>query len=138
MHDVEVECRLLDDFAFDKVAVIKIDVEGHESAVLRGAVGTLEKHRPAVIVEVEDFRMPGCFDGIRDLMRDLRYDGFYICHGKIESLAGFDVSRHQSPESRQAYGEKRKPDFVNNFLFQPREGRSCLKAGMEVTLRGPR
>lgn len=33
-------------------SVVKIDVEGHELAVLAGAAGTIERHRPVVICEV--------------------------------------------------------------------------------------
>ena len=36
-----------------KVDFIKIDVEGHEQAVLRGAMGVLRAHAPALLVEVE-------------------------------------------------------------------------------------
>jgi FkbM family methyltransferase len=36
----------------DKVSVIKIDVEGHEAAVLRGAAACLEQHRPIVFAEM--------------------------------------------------------------------------------------
>ena len=34
-----------------RVALIKIDVEGHEAAVLRGAARTIDRHAPAVIFE---------------------------------------------------------------------------------------
>lgn len=37
---------------FRKVAIIKVDVEGHEAAVLRGATETVRKHRPLMFVEV--------------------------------------------------------------------------------------
>ncbi|ELZ55096.1 MULTISPECIES: FkbM family methyltransferase [Halorubrum] len=33
---------------------IKVDVEGHEAAVLRGAAGVIETHRPLLVVEVHD------------------------------------------------------------------------------------
>lgn len=137
MRDVEVECRRLDDYEFDSVSVIKIDVEGHEAAVLRGATETLRKHGPTVIVEVEDFRMPGCFEDVHAMMHGHGYDGFFIRRGRIESLKGFDIARHQAPELRQAYGGRRNPDFVNNFIFQPR-GAGRLGVGMEVPPWGPR
>ena len=38
-----------------RVALIKIDVEGMEPAVLRGAAKTITNHRPAVIAEVNPF-----------------------------------------------------------------------------------
>lgn len=39
---------------FMKVAIIKIDVEGHEAAVFRGAIRTIKKHRPLIFVEILD------------------------------------------------------------------------------------
>ena len=38
---VQVETRTLDSFHLENVGFLKIDVEGHELAVLRGARGTL-------------------------------------------------------------------------------------------------
>lgn len=38
--------------AYDRIAAIKIDVEGAELNVLRGAVGILERQRPVIICEV--------------------------------------------------------------------------------------
>jgi FkbM family methyltransferase len=37
--------------AGEPVALIKIDVEGHEAAVVRGAVDTIARHAPAVVFE---------------------------------------------------------------------------------------
>jgi FkbM family methyltransferase len=49
-----VAATTLDDLlaGFDRVDVIKLDVEGAEGRVLEGATRTLERHRPAVISEV--------------------------------------------------------------------------------------
>ena len=49
---VKVEKRTLDSFDFQEVDLIKIDVEGHEMAVLEGARNTIQRHRPWMIVEV--------------------------------------------------------------------------------------
>jgi len=46
-----VAAAQLDDYAFDDVGLIKIDVEGSELEVLRGAARTLEMHRPHLLLE---------------------------------------------------------------------------------------
>lgn len=46
-----VQVWALDDFGIAIVDLIKIDVEGYEAAVIRGAVQTLLRCRPVVIVE---------------------------------------------------------------------------------------
>lgn len=54
---VETLCTSLDALAFQNVAVIKIDVERHELHVLRGAVQTIERDRPAMLIETLDDEM---------------------------------------------------------------------------------
>lgn len=46
-----VPATRMDDMAFTDVRAIKIDVEGHEQAVLRGAMDAIRRCRPAIIVE---------------------------------------------------------------------------------------
>jgi FkbM family methyltransferase len=54
----DVEVRTLDEILAEeeirRVDVLKIDVEGGEAAVLRGAHGTLERQRPIVMLELFD------------------------------------------------------------------------------------
>jgi FkbM family methyltransferase len=52
---VEKECRVapLDEFAITAVDFMKIDVEGHELEVLKGAAKTIEQSRPVVLIEVQ-------------------------------------------------------------------------------------
>lgn len=51
--EVPVRIAPLDSRGLDEVDFIKIDVEGHELAVLRGASKTIEKNRPVILVEVK-------------------------------------------------------------------------------------
>lgn len=50
----EVVSRTLDSYAFDDVALIKIDVERAEPWVIEGAAKTLETWKPTLIVEALD------------------------------------------------------------------------------------
>lgn len=57
MHEVvfKEEGRIpilpLDAFTFPFVDLIQLDVEGHESAIIAGALKTIEKHRPVITCE---------------------------------------------------------------------------------------
>ena len=73
---VELEAVRLDDVVGDQdVDVIKVDVEGAESLVIRGAEQTLRRTRAAVILEVLE---PYDYAGAERLLRDLDYDFFHL------------------------------------------------------------
>ena len=46
-----VQQKTLDSFNFEDVDYIKIDVEGHELKVLKGAINTINKYSPLIVVE---------------------------------------------------------------------------------------
>jgi FkbM family methyltransferase len=48
-----VPMTTLDTFNFERVHVIKIDVEGHECEVLAGAIDTIHRCRPILLLEVK-------------------------------------------------------------------------------------
>ncbi len=48
----KVEARPIDSFGFSDVALMKIDVEGHEAEILRGAVDTIGALHPVIIIEI--------------------------------------------------------------------------------------
>lgn len=49
-----IPLRALDAHSFTDVGLIKVDVEGHELEVLRGAEQTIRRWRPHLIIEVKD------------------------------------------------------------------------------------
>lgn len=50
--DAPFELKRLDDYQFDNVDFVKIDVEGLELSVVKGALETFEKHHPLVMIEI--------------------------------------------------------------------------------------
>jgi FkbM family methyltransferase len=50
----DIECKRLDDFTFNDVKIIKIDVQGYEKNVILGAQETIKKHRPYIFIEFEN------------------------------------------------------------------------------------
>jgi len=49
--DGNIDLRNLDSYKFDQVDVVKIDVEGYEINVLKGAEQTIKKNRPLIQIE---------------------------------------------------------------------------------------
>ena len=52
---INAYCERLDDIYTGTPSFVKIDVEGHELKVLKGAEETLKKHKPTVLIEIHDF-----------------------------------------------------------------------------------
>jgi FkbM family methyltransferase len=57
----------LDSFNIERVAFIKIDVEGHEIEVLKGGANTLRSNRPIVLVEIKSHNIAEAFSLFADM-----------------------------------------------------------------------
>jgi FkbM family methyltransferase len=64
---------------------MKIDVEGFEIDVLRGAKETIERFRPFILLEFDNKRHADDADEMRAFFDRLGYEGFdpYLLHGKL-------------------------------------------------------
>lgn len=51
----EVKCKKLDDIYTGVPSIIKIDVEGHELKVLKGAENIIKKYMPTLLIEIFNF-----------------------------------------------------------------------------------
>jgi len=49
-----ISCKKLDDYEFENVDIIKIDVEGYEIPVLQGATQTILKNKPWIQIEANN------------------------------------------------------------------------------------
>jgi FkbM family methyltransferase len=116
-QDIEVNVATLDSFELSDIAFIKIDVEGHELSVLRGAVETIARSRPNLLVEVEEFRVPGCFQAVSDCLASLDYCGFWFDGEEMRSIKNFQPAVQQV--NRPKFGEKKSQGYINNFVWLP-------------------
>lgn len=117
-RDIEVEVATLDSFGLSEIAFIKIDVEGHELSVLRGAVETINRSRPNLLVEVEESRVPGSFQAVSDFLVSLDYRGFWFDGSEMRSIESFQPAVQQA--GRPKFREKRLSGYINNFIWLPR------------------
>lgn len=116
-QSVTVATRRLDDLGLGPVGLIKIDVEGHEGAVLRGAERTIETHRPAILVEAEERHHPGAVANLRAFMEAKSYRGYFFLGRKLQPVETFDPGRHQSPQNISRDGRRLGGVYVNNFIY---------------------
>ena len=54
----------------DNIKLVKIDVEGFETNVIRGAINTIRKNKPYIMIEIQDEN----FDFIKSELKKLGYD----------------------------------------------------------------
>jgi FkbM family methyltransferase len=113
---ISVKVSSLDEYSFCNVGFIKIDVEGHDLAVLRGAADTIHRERPNVLIEVEEQHRRGALEDAFGFFKNAGYLGFFLLKGKLESLAAFDHRIHQDVKNLDARG-LRTGLYVNNFIF---------------------
>lgn len=121
MDEIEVEARRLDGLAIGPTALIKIDVEGHEAAVLRGAATMIARDRPAFIIEAEERHRPGAVRDVEEALSSQGYDGWYLRGDGLHPLPEFDI-RSDQPHGGVVGGRKVRGDrYVNNFIFIHRD-----------------
>jgi FkbM family methyltransferase len=111
----------LDDYfdAGEAIALLKIDVEGAELGVFKGAERILRQHAPLLVFECENRHLaPGTVKDVFSYLEALGYSGSFICQNQILPIAEFDAAVHQRQDGEWFW--KRK-DYCNNFVFRKRD-----------------
>ena len=107
-EDRQVELRTLDSYELADVRLIKIDVEGHEQSVIRGAERTIAaNHRPSLLIEVEQQRLDRPIGEVFAQLTGLGYEGWFLRGGRLWAAHEFRVERDQPPDG----------GGVHNFMF---------------------
>ena len=111
-----MKCETLDSFVknynLNKIDFIKIDVEGHELNVLEGAVTTLKKFKPSMLIEIEQRHHNKNIDHIFSFISSFGYEISYYNLEKLrfEQLNNFDIEENQSVENIKT------SKYINNFF----------------------
>jgi FkbM family methyltransferase len=126
VQSIDVPVKRLDDLNLDGVGLIKVDVEGHELAVLLGATDTLARNQPVLVVEAEERHHRNAVTEITDLLAGLGYAGYFELDDTQRPIAEFDPAQHQNPAAIASLEDGPVADgggaYVNNFAFFPKGG----------------
>jgi FkbM family methyltransferase len=117
--NIEIETTTIDNFAsannLASIGFIKIDVEGHELAVLQGGVKTLNTYQPLLLIEIEQRHHNYSIGEIFSFIEAIGYSGYYIdtVTLKIQPIRYFSVA------DQQRVSNFKSVSYINNFLFIP-------------------
>jgi FkbM family methyltransferase len=131
VRTVTAETRRLDDMGISNIEFMKIDVEGHEMAVLRGAKETIENARCCLLIEAEDRHADGSPTQVMGWMRNLGYAGYFLLDDRLVETERFDPRTHQQADKVGGRRLRRKSHdtYVNNFIFVPMEKKDAFLRG---------
>jgi hypothetical protein len=81
------QTKTLDSFNFDRIDLLKIDVEGFEYDVLNGAVNTIRRLKPKIILETHSKELrQKCDDFLKKAGYRLKVEGRTV----LSNQKGFD------------------------------------------------
>ena len=115
--ELPVQVRRLDDFELGNVCFIKVDVEGFELAVLKGATRIMRESHPNLLIEIDPIRSPENFELTFAWLASQNYDAHYLDDGGLRRC---DTSIRRS-----------RPD-IYNFVFLPAGSGTVVNSRAEI------
>jgi FkbM family methyltransferase len=94
IRELEVETRALDDYQLPSIGFIKIDVEGHELAVLDGARKTIAAHKPNLLVECNDDHQPDATKKLAEWLTAHGYRARFLDGTELRPIDAYDREEH--------------------------------------------
>jgi len=113
--EVTITKHRLDDFEFGPVGLIKIDVEGHEEAVLRGAKNLLIRDKPSLIIESEERHKHNTIENTHKFLSELGYKEFFFINNRLKKIEDFNKINYQNLQNIK--NGNKTGLYVNNFVF---------------------
>jgi FkbM family methyltransferase len=136
---IEVPVDTLDNIYRGRVGLLKIDVEGHEQAVLEGAADTIARDRPRILIQIDERLSPGGLDKARNYFDRRQYSGYFVHNNYLKPVERFSVTRLQHPGNlpdllAPLHARSRFGRYVCNFIFLPAEERQPMILGLDKQL----
>jgi FkbM family methyltransferase len=109
----------LDEIGLKNVGFIKIDVEGHERAVLKGGETLIGEHLPNLLIEIDERYHPGAISSTAAMLGESGYRGFFLLENRLRPVGEFDRAVLQNPANLSNHGTVVKGGryYINNFVF---------------------
>lgn len=114
---IKVSAMPIDSLRMGPIALVKIDVEGHEIQAVKGARETIAKHRPVLVIECEERHSADAVGRLTEWFGTLGYKGHFIHRGKLFPVETFSPEKLQNADNIKGVGSAPSPDYVNNFIF---------------------
>ncbi len=112
---VEVQSKRLDEYSFDDVGFIKIDVEGHELAVLEGAQDTLARCRPNLLIEIEESHIGFAIEDAIGQVCQYGYDAYAL----IKTSTDIQLTPVGDLDFDRVHRNGPRSEYLFNFIFLP-------------------
>jgi FkbM family methyltransferase len=114
---ISVPMIRLDDY-FDpgqRIALMKVDVEGAELEVFKGAERILREQSPLLVFECENRHLQGAtVSDVFAYLNVLGYTGSFVAGNRLLPASIFDPAIHQRQDREWFWKAK---DYCNNFVF---------------------
>lgn len=109
-----ITAKRLDDMQLTNIGFIKIDVEGFEKEVLEGAIETIKRDRPTLLIEIEEKHTKLPIEDSLAQVEALGYHTFILLKNRLLPRDYFDPEKnHRNPSSGK--------DYIFNFIFIPQK-----------------
>ncbi len=112
----------IDGLGLTGVRFIKMDIEGHEAAALRGAEQTIRRDSPMLVLELETRHQR--IEDVIGMLAGWGYQGTVLAGQAWVPLAAFDLAAHQRANTHVAargmLGRLARPGerYINLVRFQ--------------------
>lgn len=135
IESFDIPISTIDLFGFENVTAIKMDAEGSEYEILKGARKTLFEQRPILSVEIEERHKEGSTWAIPAYLDAINYNGYFKYKQQFFEFKAFD--RRIMQVASESPGDTKYSDpYIWIFYFIPREATDLIDKLHKLSIGG--